>query len=346
MVADYNVKNNDAINGHQMDLSCIVSAWKKIRKRPRKCMCPCCYEQDVIDSHSITQNHCLKAIAEDGWIYQPQFRDVGKIFRRAYSHNVILPSIEKIEISRASVFNWYCAKHDNELFKHIDVAQLEHNNPQQARELYLRAMSRNIANLEDGVLCIEEFDKLRNTAIGKSSFAVSRSRLAYDSDMDHLWNSYWSTCIPNVINWYWRVVSGNLGVAVSAMFPMAGEGNAEEWYRFCGARPMVSLSVIPQSNNITHVVFAWWYEWDEMMREIKSILEGKSDEDFLYGVNRIIVTELDGFCISPRIWTSLTKSEHLALEYFQQGEDCHAPNVSIPQLISKRNYKIMEALKR
>ena len=339
--SNYNVKNNDALNGHQMDLSCIVSAWKKIRKRPRKCMCPCCYEQDVIDSHSLTQNHCLKAIAENGWIYQPQFRDVGKIFRRAYSHDMILPSIEKIEISRASVFNWYCAKHDNELFKHIDVAQLEHNNPQQVRELYLRAMSRNIANLEDGVLCIEEFDKLRMTAIGKSGFAVSGSRLAYDSDMDHLWNSYWSTSIPNVINWYWRVVPGNLGVAVSAMFPMAGERNAEEWYCFCGARPMVSLSVIPQSNNITHVVFAWWYEWDEVMREIKSFLERKDDEGFLYGVNRIVVTELDGLCISPRIWKSLSESERLAVEHFQQGEDYHNPGLPIPQLISARNFKIM-----
>jgi len=344
MVADSNfkVKDNDALNGHQMDVSRIVSAWAKVRTRPRKCMYPCCNKQDVIDSHSITQNHCLKAIAEDGWVYQPQFRDVGKIFRRAYSHNVILPSIEKTEISRASVFNWYCAKHDNELFKHIDVAHLEHDNPQQVRELYLRAMSRNIANLEDGVLCIEEFDKLRMTAIGKSDFAVSGSRLAYDSDMDHLWNSYWSTSIPNVINWYWRVVPGNLGVAVSAMYPMAGERNAEEWYSFCGARPMVSLSVIPQSNNITHVVFAWWYEWDEVMREFKFILEGKNDEDFLYGVNRIVVTELDGLCMSPRIWKRLSDKERLAIEHFQQGEAYHNPGLPIPQLVAARNFKIMK----
>ena len=339
--SDLDIKNNDTLNGHQRDISCIVSAWKKVRTRPRKCMYPCCNKRDIIDSHSITQNHCLKTIAEDGWVYQPQFRDVGKIFRRAYSYNEMLPSIERVEISRASVFNWYCAKHDNELFKHIDVAQLEQNNPQQVRELYLRAMSRNIANLEDGVLCIEEFDKLRMSGSGKSCFEVSGSRFAYDSDMDHLWNSYWSTSISDVINWYWRVVPGNLGIAVSAMYPMAGERNAEEWYCFCGARPMVSLSVIPQFNNITHVVFAWWYEWDEVMREIKSLFEGKSDEDFLYGVNRIVVTELDGLCISPRIWKSLTKSERLALEYFQQGEECHNPNVPIPQLISTRNYKIM-----
>ena len=211
----YNVKNNDGLNGHQMDIACIVSAWKKVRTRPRKCMYPCCNKQDIIDSHSITQNHCLKAIAEEGWVYQPQFRDVGKLLRRAYSYNVVLPNIEKVEIQRASVFNWYCAKHDNELFKHIDVAQLEYNNSQQVRELYLRAMSRNIANLEDGVLCIEEFDKLRMAASDKSDFVVSGSRLAYDSDMVHLWNSYWSTSIPGVINWYWRVVQGNLGVAVS-----------------------------------------------------------------------------------------------------------------------------------
>lgn len=336
------MENRRDLKGHQKDLALAVSVWEKVRKRPRRCMFPRCEEKKVIDSHSITQSMCLKSIAEDGWVYQPRFRDIGKILRRAYSSDVICPSIERIEISKASVFNWYCADHDNELFKHIDVAQLEFNNPQQVRELYLRTMSRNMANLEDGMLFTEEFDRLKVGIMGGNNSSESASRLAYDSDMDHLWKSYWNTNITGVINWYWRVVPGNLGVAVSAMYPMAGEKNAEEWYYYCNARPMISLSIIPQFNNVTHVVFAWWYEWDEIMRKLKVMLEKTSEEEFLYGVNRIVATELDGFCVSPKIWNRLTRLERMALEHFQQCEDYHDQDLLIPQLVSMKNSRIMK----
>ena len=326
---------------NKRDISTAMRAWRTVRSRPRKCMCPDCKETRIIDSHSLSQSFPLKAIAVDGWVYQPQFRDMGRILSRSYTTGNVYPTIGRVETSKASVFNWYCGYHDNQLFKHIDVSELNFNDEQQVREVYLRAMSRNIANLEDGVFCVEEFDKIRKQMGIVVEPAISGSLLAYESDIRRLWNPFWESKAPGVIKWYWRILEGNLGISVSAMYPMAGDLNTERWFYYCGARPMVALSVIPQENGLTHVVFAWWCEWDQTMQTFKTMLEQSSDKDFLHVLNRIVVTKLDGLCISPTIWEGLSQEERLRVEYFQQTDDCQDPKVSVPKLISCRNFRVM-----
>ena len=329
------------LKSHRDDIAMATAAWRLSRKRSRKCMHPCCKNDSVIDSHSLTQNHCLKAIAGDGWVYQPVFRDSGKILRRSYSDGRIYPSFGKIEISKASVFNWYCAVHDSQLFKHIDVERLEYNNQEQARELYLRAMSRNIANLADCAICVEEYDRMRSQNGFRDTDEISATVLAYESDMAHLWYPYWDTDIADTVKYYWREISGNLGVAVSAMYPMAGEDNASQWYYFSGARPMIALSIIPQINDVTHIVFAWWYEWDDIMQSFISRIDDCTDDKFLYVVNQIVIKEVDGCCISPKVWAILTANERRNLEMFQQSDTCHDKMMQVPSLVSLRNVKIM-----
>lgn len=326
---------------NKRDISFATKAWRKVRSRSRKCMCPDCKETSIINSHSLSQSFPLRAIAVDGWVYQPQFRDMGGILSRSYTTGEVYPTIRRVEISEASVFNWYCGYHDNQLFKHIDVSELNFNDEQQVRELYLRAMSRNIANLEDGVLCVEEFDKIRKQKGIDVEPGILGSLLAYESDIRRLWNPFWESKSQGVIKWYWRVLEGNLGVSVSAMYPMAGDLNAERWFYSCGARPMIALSVIPQENGLTHVVFAWWCEWDQTMQIFKAMLEQSSDNDFLHVLNHIVVTKLDGLCISPIIWENLSKEERARVEYFQQTDDCQDPKILVPKLLGRHNFRIM-----
>ena len=327
---------------NKIDISRARAVWRLVRTRPRKCICPGCTETRIIDSHSLSQSYPLNAIAVDGWVYQPKFRDIGGILFRSFATGAIFPIIDKEETSKASVFNWYCNAHDNQLFKHIDVPELALNNEQQVRELYLRAMSRNIANLEDGARFVAELESIRRQVGISEVYTLSSSQLAYESDIRRLWNPFWESKLSGTVNWYWRVRQGNLGVSVSAMYPMAGEENAEDWFDDCAARPMVALSVIPQRSGVTHVVFAWWYEWDQMMRYFKDMLENSSDDAFLHVLNQIVVKEIDGYCISPKIWDKLTIFERRALEHFQQCDMCHNPMMSAPALISRRNVNFMK----
>ena len=315
-----------------------AAAWKSTVSRRCTCMFPGCHETSLIDSHSQSRAYALSAIADNGYVFQPVYEH-GKGLRMSFEQGDIAPpNIMRTTIRQASTFNYFCSRHDNELFSHIDVEKLTPNDRTQVRELYLRSLSRHMAVLADNVWWLEELNRNDPNAIQEVSEGWSDPQLAYDADMRRYWEPFWSSTIDGVIKWKWITIPKRLGVSVSAMYAMAGDEVGEQWFYNCGSRPLISLSVVPQFNDVTHVVFAWWCEWDECMQQFSDMLDWASTESLIGLLNYIVFTKIDAYCLSPKLWNGLSERERHAVQDFLRLDCYQRDNGKLPLILS-RNWR-------
>lgn len=310
-------------------------AWKSTVCRQRTCMFPGCKDAGLIDSHSQSRAFALSAIADNGCVYQPVYEH-GKGLRMSFEQgDVAPPSVMPTAIRKASTFNYFCSHHDNELFSHIDVATLTPDDATQVRELYLRSLSRHMEVLSDNAWWLEELNRNDPNAIQEVSEGWSDPQLAYDSDKRRYWEPFWSSKIEGVIKWKWIAIPKRLGVSVSAMYAMAGDVVGEQWFYTCGLRPLISLSVVPQFNDITHVVFTWWYEWDECMQQFSDMLDRATTESVMSLLNYIVFTKIDDYCLSPKLWNGLSERERFAVQDFLRLDWYQKDKCKLPLIISR-----------
>lgn len=309
-----------------------MTAWRTVVSRARTCFVPGCGETCVINSHSLSASFPLKVIQRKGFVYQLS-PDRGCDMRRAYQNGRFIQHVSKVAVSRASVFNGFCNFHDTQEFKHIDVAELKVDDPVVVKELYLRSVSRHMAILEDNVRWVEEVNRISEHKDPQITNGETDPQLAYESDLRRYWFPLWESRNPDLVKWHWRIIPKILGVSASTLYPMAGDLVGEQWFYNNGARPLISLSIIPQGNNVTHVVFAWWYEWDELMQVFAQKLDELSEKEFLGLVNKIVFTKSDGYCISPRVWENLTRDERAAIENYSQMDCFQDRRIRLPNLI-------------
>ena len=116
---------------------------------------------------------------------------------------------------------------------------------------------------------------------------------------------------------------------------MAGDAVGEQWFDFCRARPLISLSIVPQFNDITHVVFAWWYEWDECMQHFSEMLDRSTPETLMRVLNYIVFTKIDAYCLSPRLWNGLSERERFAVQDFLRLDCYQMDKDKLPLIISR-----------
>ena len=93
-----------------------------------------------IKSHSIQEASLRKISDSSSHVYHfasPDFSELQHIYGRA----VYLP--KKISTSKASVFNGFCIKHDTELFRCVEIGEIEPT-AEQLNALHFRAASRSL----------------------------------------------------------------------------------------------------------------------------------------------------------------------------------------------------------
>lgn len=156
----------------------IEKPYKKYKNRKQShniiCMCKNC-NKAAINSHTISENACLRNIAIDGHVIQ--FRTKNQGIKR----ELIL---DKISVDDATTFKGYCSNHDSLLFKSIDSGELKTLN-----DLFLqcqRTISYSLYNEKFTSELISDVQKQVRDQVGKKVYD-----LCYNGQFD---------CLEPIIN--------------------------------------------------------------------------------------------------------------------------------------------------
>ena len=310
-------------------LSRVDRVEKRLRKKASECLCPSC-QSGAIRSHSQQKNGCLSRIAENGHV-MGICRRIAATLYGASSECPPTPSIASIGLQEASTFWGYCNKHDTELFKCLEMKQLQKDDIEQVFALHLRAMSfEHTAQLN-------QMEILRQLPDWEDELVV-RDKL-FDADSNYRWNLLWRDDKFNKFkedfSYEWLVVPEEVGVSTVTMIPplspilehryMTAHRHKDGSYDV--ARPAFSLSVMP-TRSMTHIIMCWHNDDTEFIAPWRHDMCA-ADNSLASFLNKCIFTKSEDYYIRPSLWNSLPSStkDLVAKNLVPTDGKCEVPNV-------------------
>ena len=129
------------------------SFFKAFEIESTKCLEPTgtCTDE-LINSHSIQDSRILEKLAVDNHVIQIAFDK--SLVSKATPNTYVQPkcTFESISIHKASVFKGLCNKHDTEMFKSIDVEDLDMNNKKHVFLLTYRSVLKELSSSIKGAV--------------------------------------------------------------------------------------------------------------------------------------------------------------------------------------------------
>ncbi len=303
---------------------------RQLGKQTYNCLYPNC-PSTAIRSHSQQKKGQLRAISEKGMVYVLKLNLYQLI--RDKTNEVTLKAVG---IKEASTFTGYCALHDGQLFKDIEIRPLQEGDNRQAALLFLRAISYEIARKRRGtafqalllkemksLLAVDVIEHLEAWKAGIDLFLTRDGPFYLNLAVGFAENDSLGELIT-----VWKVVPRNILISCACCFsPYLDEHASKFDATGTDIQPIVAFSVIPNSDS-THIVISWLKRHHEDAEWITKAAE--SDLETL--IDRFAFAESEDTCINPKLWESLpkpTRSEivHAMHHTYQRGPLEQAPEV-------------------
>lgn len=145
------------------------------------CFHPNCNEKSI-NSHILQKNGILSSIAEEGHVTEMQIN----------KYNETEHSFKKVGLNKAFSFNCFCQTHDTELFKTIEVEEIDFSNYQNLLLFTLRTVYnekfRKLVNVSTYKCLITNHSKLFNVNILKGMLSQEKLGVA---DLEKTENVIW-----------------------------------------------------------------------------------------------------------------------------------------------------------
>lgn len=296
------------------------SFFKAFEIESTKCLEPtgCCTEE-LINSHSIQDSRILEKLALDNHVIQIVFDK--SIVSNATPNTYAQPKciFEPISIHKASVFKGLCNKHDTEIFKPIDVEELDLNNKTHVFLLTYRSVLKELSSSIKGAAMNQSFylDKVK---LGETPgdiptidglIPVSMFMKAYDCneykilfDKDYLTKSYEN------IAWRYLIFENRATFATSAIFtPLEMATKEDEPERIC-------VNVFPYNDKM-YVLFSCRKEDEHYMNLYIDNIFNANEYYQKYLISKLVLRNCENTLISPlyfNTWSD-TKKDTI-LQYF------------------------------
>lgn len=277
---------------------------KKLNKEKFKCIIPNCNEY-AISSHSQQKEGQLRSISENGLVYAID-RNIYDIIKN-YGYKPAL-RLKKIGIAEVSTFPGFCAKHDRELFKNIELKPLELNNPEQSLLLYLRSYSYEYLQKLRMRIFLGEFLKECHSILGKEkSLDIEAIKLGMDHFVDDeapiIFNKIFTALYSkdfSIVDFWWKVINKNIKISSSCCFsPLFDKFHTHRIDHWNEPQPVVSFNLIPM-NERTYVILVWLKEFSDLMSWIKKYNSSNSELETL--INHCAFAESEDTCINITLW--------------------------------------------
>ncbi len=315
---------------------------KDVERQQYKCLFPRCGET-AVQCHSQQREGQLRAISENGVVCAPSWNIYRmlkyRILKKADTE--LRPHYNRIGISKASVFQGYCATHDKQLFHPIESETLKPSNSDHAFSLYLRAVSyefcrkrrghfRNTETLKKckGVFDQEKLHYLELIKWGMELY-LRRDGARYLSEAFRMYrDGNTSELITR-----WKAVPRNLLVStcICANPMLEAYGSDTSDLRVDRVQPNLTFNIVPNENG-THIVASWLPEHDSSCAWVQEAFQSKDGLEML--VNRLAFGESEETCVNPPFWDSLpSELKDAALETLRHSHVSFEPLKPVPTLL-------------
>ncbi|MDC7234545.1 MAG: hypothetical protein PQJ58_15040 [Spirochaetales bacterium] len=294
--------NNDEkkklISEYKKDLGSVI---KELREIEKVCIVPDCICKPI-KSHSIQKSKHLKSISEAGKVY-------GKSMNQIEIESFIDGELKfkEMGIKQASVFNGFCQKHDNEIFKEIEDEDLDERSLRHNCLLFLRSISYEIRMKEEMFDFIEMglIKKGRNKLAKRESRKHKKLLRKLYSDFTLLYEAIKSNKLENQFGFASITTSKKYGIALSTVI------NRRSFFK----------SILPIANNFDYFGVSffphedgsafniiWRKGWSILMKKLLI----REKDNILKFINHIIVSETEDTFYNIGLFKKLDKQkQHL-----------------------------------
>lgn len=294
-----------------------ANAEDMVRKLQLPCLYPNCSEMPV-GCHSQQCNGTLSTIAnDDGMVIVPSKDAKGSISR--ILDEIDLPRGFYFEhISRATIFNGFCKKHDNDLFAPIEKVPLVVDNVDQVIAFHRRVVAVEVRNSFE-LIGYFKITKYMLEQRGLSSKNVeeeihcAKERLR--SIVSYEWNPLWRDNSQDVFHHVWRVLPYKIPVSLASsitpdfndyLYTIYGQTLSAFG---CDAIPRLgfTLTIVPRENK-THIIMIWNRFLDPVVRTYSDRLMSPDKSKVETFLNECIFCLSEDWCMSPEYWESLPQT--------------------------------------
>lgn len=277
-----------------------------------------------IKAHSIQNARIIDQIAENGHVVtmkvtyhptSPPFPDFGRVGR-----------------NKATTFQGFCAKHDHEIFRLIDVEPIDTDNLEQLFLLAYRAATRELHATMASACCAQASYKTAvdlglspgNRPCKLGLFAVERMAIAYDTfkyralfDEDLLAGQY-----DRMRHRVFDVPCTRPTVAVSSLFSVDSVASGDGCL-------LLSLSILPLEDDRTVAIFSWRDVDDDSAvawLDASGVKCGTS-HDLRRELSRIALANCENIILTPSLVNSFSEEQkervriyYVATTFASEGE--------------------------
>lgn len=288
-----------------MDYNTVQQFKEILRKnKARKCyLADNSCSTKIADCHSIQNNKILKRISENGMVvcFTPDLEaeDIVDIFQNRG---------RKI----ASIFNGFCGKHDEEIFRDIDQNDYQIGNARQDFLFALRALTKELWNKET---VVEIFKSLKSKNLipdqldnffqqQKREFEEGIKGLKEYLDRFLAWNK--TRNYENIKSFCFTFPDEYL-FAVSSFFTPYYDFNGNIINDFSKQEEpkAISLTIFPQEGR-TYVLFSYLSANTAIFKDFENYILELNNQNQKKVLNNLTVAYTDNFVISPKIWDSFS----------------------------------------
>lgn len=271
----------------------------------------------AIQAHSIQNGRVLDLLARDGHVKKitPKVAKGG-----AQGLRPIILDFEDVGRNDAATFNGFCAQHDAEIFRPIDVKPLCPNDPEQLFLLAYRAITRELHALLEGASKIQSAYQRRinvgwdngNEPEPAGMAAIDHMIRAYGT---YLYRQEFDKALlasqhGKVLHDVIELHHSQPTIAVCSLFSLDNIQREDDWLR-------VALNVVPVSQTDSFAVFSYLPEDAPLARASLHSILNSTDHYQKYALSRLVLNNCENFVISPAYYDTWTPAKRqFVAEYF------------------------------
>lgn len=267
----------------------------------------------IIKAHTIQKNKVLNKISSNGMVIT--FNETG----------LELFNISKVGNNKASIFTGFCSRHDNEIFKEIELKKYENNSFQNFLFAYRAFAKETHTKKESLILMMNTIQKLEKNGFIKKIenyyFLQDSIQTALNIDAPFINNLFingfiekdYSKLITKVIILNYEVKFATT-CAVTPIYNIMGQ-RIKNLNNKNKPLNMLFITIFPEDGK-TYLLFSWFKYSNSIFKKWFYQLCSLSEKQRFNYLNNFIPQQTENYYINPTFWDSW---DNHAKEYFKNN---------------------------
>ncbi|MFC6647051.1 hypothetical protein ACFQBQ_16010 [Granulicella cerasi] len=257
----------------------------------------------AINSHSIQNAKVLDLLSRNGHV---------KMIKYEMKKDDFIIAFQDIGRNQASTFGGFCSDHDTEIFKPIDLQQIDEANTEQLFLLAYRSVAKEVhSSMQAASISQSAYQKRVTLGIDNGNepepagmMAIERMMAAYNAHqykllLDEAIGQADYSRLEHISFW---IDHAQPSCAVSALFDIDKQAVDTE-------APWVAMNLFPVSNSKSFVLFSFLPEEAPRARDYLREVVSASGDYQKYLLSRLVIKHCENFVVAPAIFDTWSQDK-------------------------------------